>query len=421
VAQNLISGSSFLVANALTSQDNTSQMLLNATKSAISSKNTFGSRKSKKHFMKTRLEHSIFNIDSSSDENEDKKFGEHSLLSSDDESDSDKDYDFDHDPLVLLSRSSAAHQIMKSFLPPANAALLNSHDESKDDGGESKDNDWNVHDEEEDDDSDLPNDESVENRLTNKEYYIEMLGYDKRTYRFQFQNKADYKKWIAIVLSLNDYDPTSTQYLRQYRHSLRQRQRRSQLAEMQFTVTHSSNSGTVSSTNHSSSANTNNHISLKENQISCAELTSLSKLDGNKNKDMVQMGSNSNIAASAVINGGGGVGTTTTPSTPTMRNLSSHKNGSLSVDTEATKKYNKSLRNGERVIASGIVLKHEKTRDNASATNAPKQRRILLVTDLPRMIVIDTIGSVVRGNVELQAEYKMEIRLVRSIYSSCIR
>lgn len=82
------------------------------------------------------------------------------------------------------------------------------------------------------------------------------------------------------------------------------------------------------------------------------------------------------------------------------------------IDFDATKKYTKSLRANEKVLGSGIVLKHEKVMSHLQAASAPKQRRILLVTDLPRLVFIDTIGSIVRGHLDLQAESKMELKTV---------
>lgn len=80
------------------------------------------------------------------------------------------------------------------------------------------------------------------------------------------------------------------------------------------------------------------------------------------------------------------------------------------IDAEATKKYNRSLRVSEKVIAAGIVLKHEKTVSTASAASAPKQKRVLLVTDIPRMMFIDTIGNIARGSIDMTGENKVEVR-----------
>jgi hypothetical protein len=90
----------------------------------------------------------------------------------------------------------------------------------------------------------------------------------------------------------------------------------------------------------------------------------------------------------------------------------------ITYDNENTKKYSKQLKNGERVIGCGQVMKHERVMRDSNATNAPKQRRILLVTDLPRMIYVDTIGNMVRGSTELVAESKMEIKAVRKTFFS---
>ena len=97
-------------------------------------------------------------------------------------------------------------------------------------------------------------------------------------------------------------------------------------------------------------------------------------------------------------------------------------------DMDATKKYSRLLKSNEKLLAAGIVLKHEKimpisamstsTREAGAATGfiPPKQRRILLITDSPRLMFIDTIGNIVRGHLELQSEMKTDVRLVISIY-----
>jgi hypothetical protein len=84
----------------------------------------------------------------------------------------------------------------------------------------------------------------------------------------------------------------------------------------------------------------------------------------------------------------------------------------ITYDNENTKKYSRQLRNGERVLGCGVVMKHERVMHNSNATNAPKQRRILIVTDLPRLIFIDIIGNIVRGSVDLVAESKMDIKQI---------
>ncbi len=86
------------------------------------------------------------------------------------------------------------------------------------------------------------------------------------------------------------------------------------------------------------------------------------------------------------------------------------------IEADAMKKYARLLRVNEKVIGSGVVLKHEKTLLTKDSSIAPKQRRVLLVTDAPRMIFIDTIGSIVRGHVELQNDPKNEVKVVRSLY-----
>jgi hypothetical protein len=100
----------------------------------------------------------------------------------------------------------------------------------------------------------------------------------------------------------------------------------------------------------------------------------------------------------------------------------------VTYDLDATKKYSRVLKNNEKVIASGVVLKHEKimavsamnastkeTGSGAGGFNPPKQRRILLVTDTPKLMFVDTIGSIIRGHLELHADMKAEVRAVSVI------
>lgn len=103
-------------------------------------------------------------------------------------------------------------------------------------------------------------------------------------------------------------------------------------------------------------------------------------------------------------------------SNPNNSNLSGQDDEKLPdivYDNEAAKKYSRVLRPQEKVLASGTILKHEKIINHSNPSVAPKQRRILLITDFPRMIYIDTIGSIVRGHLELQAEMKMDLKPVR--------
>lgn len=113
-------------------------------------------------------------------------------------------------------------------------------------------------------------------------------------------------------------------------------------------------------------------------------------------------------------------------STPSMLNLANRQSSApvfdatsgledkanleVTYDNENTRKFSKQLKTNEKVIACGTVMKHERVMAHTNATNAPKQRRILLVTDLPRLIFIDTIGNVVRGSVEVPSESKMDIK-----------
>lgn len=91
-------------------------------------------------------------------------------------------------------------------------------------------------------------------------------------------------------------------------------------------------------------------------------------------------------------------------------------------DMDATKKHTRLLRPNEKVIGSGTVLKHEKTLPLMNAKDlaaVPKQRRVLLITDAPRMIFIDTIGGIVRGHVDFQYDSKNEVKVVSYDFKLC--
>jgi hypothetical protein len=140
-------------------------------------------------------------------------------------------------------------------------------------------------------------------------------------------------------------------------------------------------------------------------------------------KPSVTEGGNASIANAAATGGfnsalNGLLGSTATSTTTKVDEILNPEHtltafaADISYDNEAAKKYARLLRAGEKVLAAGTILKFEKTMSSSSASNAPKQRRILLVTDLPRMIFIDTIGSIVRGNLELSSDTKVDVRSV---------
>jgi hypothetical protein len=59
---------------------------------------------------------------------------------------------------------------------------------------------------------------------------------------------------------------------------------------------------------------------------------------------------------------------------------------------------------------SGIVLKHERTVTGI----ASKPRRVLIVTDTPRLVFLDPVGNIVRGNLELTGgEDAVDVKMVR--------
>lgn len=103
------------------------------------------------------------------------------------------------------------------------------------------------------------------------------------------------------------------------------------------------------------------------------------------------------------------------------RQQSNLGNSEPSVDTENTKRYARSLRVQEKVYGCGMVFKYEKIASNANASSAPKQKRILLLTDFPRMIFIDPIGNIARGNMELLPDLKVETKEVSNAVHHCHR
>jgi len=197
-------------------------------------------------------------------------------------------------------------------------------------------------------------------------WIIQLLAYDERHYRIKFPQKADYKKW-QVLFATNSSLPFTNK----------------------------------PSSIHSSTSNTSNMMM------------------GNNGNGLNGNNTNGGVGGNNNPNGmnNGGYNTMNTMNGNKMDEISSAEcitfsAADISYDVEAGKKYSRLLRAQEKVIASGIILKYEKVMASSNATNAPKQRRILLVTDLPRMIFIDTIGSIVRGNLELSSGDKIEVKIL---------
>lgn len=74
-----------------------------------------------------------------------------------------------------------------------------------------------------------------------------------------------------------------------------------------------------------------------------------------------------------------------------------------------------------QVLTSGQVLKHDSVSVHrtvsANASAAPKPRRILVLTDALRLLFLDPVGNIVRGNLELSNEGPVEVKMV-SIFVS---
>ncbi|RYG67525.1 hypothetical protein EON64_07250 [archaeon] len=135
---------------------------------------------------------------------------------------------------------------------------------------------------------------------------------------------------------------------------------------------------------------------LKEHVVSSAESTA----------------STASMLTASTLSMGGASTVTANLLTALSRQQSNLGNTEPVVDMENTKRYARSLRVQEKVYGCGMVFKYEKTANNANATNAPKQKRILLLTDVPRIIFIDPIGNIARGNIELLPDLKVEAREV---------
>lgn len=69
-----------------------------------------------------------------------------------------------------------------------------------------------------------------------------------------------------------------------------------------------------------------------------------------------------------------------------------------------------------QVLTAGQVLKHDSVAvskiNSLSASAAPKPRRILVLTDAPRLLFLDPVGNIVRGNLELSNEGPVEVKMV---------
>jgi hypothetical protein len=68
-----------------------------------------------------------------------------------------------------------------------------------------------------------------------------------------------------------------------------------------------------------------------------------------------------------------------------------------------------------QVLVSGPVLRHDSGPQGSKAASAltpVKQRRILVLTDAPRLLFLDPVGNIVRGSLELGAA-QVDIRMVR--------
>jgi hypothetical protein len=72
-----------------------------------------------------------------------------------------------------------------------------------------------------------------------------------------------------------------------------------------------------------------------------------------------------------------------------------------------------------QVLASGPVLRHDSGPQGSKAASAltpVKQRRILVLTDAPRLLFLDPVGNIVRGSLELGGTTQVDTRMVRHMH-----
>eukprot|EP00981_Chlorochromonas_danica_P006506 scaffold1404_cov173-Ochromonas_danica.AAC.2 len=216
-----------------------------------------------------------------------------------------------------------------------------------------------------------------------KTWMIQLVGNDGRIYRIKFGSAVEFDDWRRAILARCITPSTAP-------------------------TTSSSGKNTPLKVPKSESfKGTHSFEFLKEHAVSSAESTS----SASSTSSMLMGGSataatnvTTSSLLSSMLSGAGKVLTSITRPDVVERPWEA------TIDTEATKKFARSLRVTEKVFASGVVLKHEKTVSNASAAAAPKQKRILLVTDAPRLVFIDTIGNIARGNMDLLADLKVEVK-----------
>lgn len=259
-----------------------------------------------------------------------------------------------------------------------------------------------------------------------KQYFIELLAYDRRTYRFQFTGKQDYHLWLEVVQPhlrqaplMHHGNQTLSTFIPAHVASNRRggpgtNGKESALSRAEYTS--AMGGGGVGGGVGSPSRNAPGGSFLSSFLKPPSSSSSSSSLSGASNlHDMNPSGGPNHLLSGG---GGGGNGGNNNANMMMMLGMKgSVKRGSshtslFAIDQEATKKYTRVLRPAEKVLGSGQVLKYERL-----VANAPKQRRIMLVTDLPRLIFIDTIGAVSRGQVDLLGESKMDLRMVRFLFS----
>jgi hypothetical protein len=93
------------------------------------------------------------------------------------------------------------------------------------------------------------------------------------------------------------------------------------------------------------------------------------------------------------------------------------------VDAIATKKYARILKKNEKVLAAGSVIRHV-AGSTAGASGAQsgaskQQRRVLVVTDAPRLLFFDTGAGTVQGALDITGTAPVDLRAVSVLACAC--
>lgn len=89
------------------------------------------------------------------------------------------------------------------------------------------------------------------------------------------------------------------------------------------------------------------------------------------------------------------------------------------VDLIATKKYARILKKNEKVLAAGPVIRHVSSGNASGAQSGgatKQQRRVLVLTDAPRLLFFDTGAGTVQGALDITGAAPVDLRAVRLLH-----